>query len=76
MMFRADRYFAAPASDNAENLLWYVADSQYGKLNVTNKLIPEFEGCLPFLSREIATLIAAKANQINVKISHGEGDPS
>lgn len=70
-----DRYFAAPASKITEERLWYIADRQHGNLNVSVKLIPDLEGSIPFMSRDMAMQIAAKANQIAASHNHGEGDP-
>ncbi|MCJ7993255.1 hypothetical protein J5N58_01410 [Rhizobium cremeum] len=57
------RYYARSASDRTDEWpFWFVADKQQGGLNVTVRLFPGLEGCLPFVDRRTAVAIAADAN--------------
>lgn len=58
-----DRYFARSASDRTDDWpLWYVSDRNKGDLNVTVELAPQLRGHPPFLTRDLAELIAQRAN--------------
>lgn len=63
------RYCARAASEGDANWpLWYVADAHKGGLNVTSALVPELEGCMPFVSARVAGEIAKEANATHNEI--------
>lgn len=60
----SDRFFARSAADDTDDWpFWFVADRSKSGLNVTVELVPELRGYMPFLTRELALAVAARANE-------------
>ena len=56
--------FARSASNHTDDwAYWFVADRDHGNLNVVNDLVPQTRGCLPFLSRYGAEMVAAATSE-------------